>query len=202
LESLWSKRQNDDNWENISSHCIGVCGIIPDNLDQDIMEHQYNVCASRKNTIFFNSIAWRQIHPKHAKGRAMMRDFLQKNYYWIAGLLAMAVASVVAIVKSAWTMSKEHQRLQKIQEDVAEIKDAQKKFMTADEHLKIQQINNNIMHQEFDEKYRRLTAAVFDEITTTNANICKLLERQGLTPVDQSGRNRRITDYLENLHHE
>lgn len=131
-----------------------------------------------------------------------MRDFLQKNYYWIAGLLAMAVASVVAIVKSAWTMSKEHQRLQKIQEDVAEIKDAQKKFMTADEHLKIQQINNNIMHQEFDEKYRRLTAAVFDEITTTNANICKLLERQGLTPVDQSGRNRRITDYLENLHHE
>lgn len=131
-----------------------------------------------------------------------MSDFLQKNYYWIAGLLTMIVASAVAIVKSAWTMSKEHQRLQKIQEDVAEIKDAQKKFMTADDHLKIQQINNNILHQEFDEKYRRLTAMVLDEITTTNANICKLLERQGLKPVDQSSRNRRITDYLENLHHE
>jgi predicted transcriptional regulator len=131
-----------------------------------------------------------------------MNEFLQKNYYWLAGLLTMAVASVVAIVKSAWTMSREHQRLQKIQEDIAEIKEAQKKFMTADDHLKIQQINNNAMHQEFDEKYRRLTAVVLDEITTTNANICKLLERQGLKPVDQSSRNRRITDYLENSRHE
>ena len=131
-----------------------------------------------------------------------MSEFLEKNYYWIAGLVAMAAASVGAIVKSAWTMSKEHQRLQKIQEDVAEIKEAQKKFMTADDHLKIQQINNNNLHQEFDEKYRRLTAVVLGEITTTNANICKLLESQGLKPIDQSSRNRRITDYLENSRHE